>query len=132
MLSLNREKCNLLVKIHYLLAHYIVTFRSLIVTHKKPSCASHVKRSNIPRQSLRHKQVSASGFPRHPLLSNVYVTEITTPGVTHTRNIIRDSVQSSAGLLKSPIFRYFQEICLKSYNNEHNISYYVYYKVANM
>ena len=26
----------------------------------------------------RHKQVSASGFPRHPLLSNVYVIEITT------------------------------------------------------
>ena len=68
-------------KIHYLLAHYIVTFRSLIVTHKKASCASHVTRSNIPRQSLRHKQVSASGFPRHPLLSNVYVIEITTPRV---------------------------------------------------
>ena len=27
----------------------------------------------------RHKQVSTSGFPRHPLLSNVYVIEITTP-----------------------------------------------------
>ena len=41
-----------------------------------------------------------SGFPRHPLLSNVYVIEITTPRVTRTRNIIRDSVQSTAGLLK--------------------------------
>ena len=47
------------------------------MTHKKPSCASHVTRRNIPRQSLRYKQVSASGFPRHPLLSYFYVIEIT-------------------------------------------------------
>ena len=109
MLSLNRKKIKFISKRHYLLAHYIATFRSLIVTHKKPSCASHVTRRNIPRQSLRHKQVSASGFPRHPLLSNVYVIEITTPRVTRTRNIIRDSVQSTAGLLKWHIFMYFQK-----------------------
>ena len=45
MLSLNRKKIKFISKIHYLLAHYMVTFhnsRSLIVTHKKPSCASHV------------------------------------------------------------------------------------------
>ena len=79
MLSLNRKKIKFISKIHYLLAHYIVTFRSLIVTHKKPSCASRVTRSNIPRQSLSHKQVSASGFPRHPLLSYCYVIKIITP-----------------------------------------------------
>ena len=28
---------------------------------------------NIPRQSLRHKQVSASGFPRHPLSASAGV-----------------------------------------------------------
>ena len=62
----------------------------------------------------RHKQVSASGFPRHPLLSNVYVIEITTraPRLTLTRKVIRDSVQSSAGLLKVHIFRCFQKISL--------------------
>ena len=80
-LSLNRKKIKFISKKHYLLAHYIVMFRnsrSLIVTHKKPSCASHVTRCNIPRQSFRHKQVSASGFPRHPLLSYCYVIEIIT------------------------------------------------------
>ena len=81
MLSLHRKKIKCISKKHYLLAHYIVTFhnsRSLIVTHKKPSCASHVTRSNIPRQSLRYKQVSASGFSRHPLFLYFYVIEITT------------------------------------------------------
>ena len=45
MLSLNRFFFKFISKRHYLLAHYIiVTFRSLIVMHKKaePSCASHV------------------------------------------------------------------------------------------
>ena len=82
MLSLNRKKIKCISKKHYLLAHYIVTFRnsrSLIVTHKKPSCASHVTRRNIPRQLFRHKQVSAYGFPRHPLLSYFHVIDIITP-----------------------------------------------------
>ena len=35
MLSLNRKKIKFISKRHYLLAHYIVTFRSLIVSHKK-------------------------------------------------------------------------------------------------
>ena len=63
------------------------------MTHKKPSCVSQPIGAcrNIPRQSLRHKKVSASGFPRHPLLSYFYVIEITTqrtPHATRTRNII--------------------------------------------
>ena len=97
MLSLNRKKITFISKRHYLLAHYIVTFRnsrSILVTHKNASCASQSIGAcrNIPRQSLHHKQVSASGFPRHPLLSNVYVIEITTPRVTRTRNIIRGTL----------------------------------------
>ena len=59
----------------------------------------------------RHKQVSASDFPRHPLLSNVYVIEI-------TRKVIRDSVQSSAGLLKVHICRCFQKISLILCNSD--------------
>ena len=81
--------------------------------------------------ALHHKQVSASGFPRHPLLSNVYVIEITTrrarraraaraPRLTRTRKVIRDSVQSSAGLLKVGlhIFRCFQKISLILCNSD--------------
>ena len=68
---------------------------------------------------MRHNQTSqassASDFPRHPLLSNVYVIEITTP---RTRKVIRDSVQSSAGLLKVHIFRCFQKICLILCNSD--------------
>ena len=58
----------------------------------------------------RHKQVSASDFPRHPLLSNVYVIEITTPRLTRTRNVIRDSVQSSTGLLKDTFLGVFKKL----------------------
>ena len=67
------------------------------------------------------KQVSASDFPRHPLLSNVYVIEITTPRLTYltrTRKVIRDSVQWSAGLLKVHIFRCFQKISLILCNSD--------------
>ena len=63
----------------------------------------------------------ASGFPRHPLLSNVYVIEITTsraPRLTRTRKVIRDSVQSSAALLKVHIFRCFQTISLLLCNSD--------------
>ena len=70
----------------------------------------------------RHKQVSVSDFSRHPLLSNVYVIEITTPRapprLTRTRKVIRDSVQSSAGLLKVHIFRCFQKISLILCNSD--------------
>ena len=55
----------------------------------------------------------ASGFPRHPLLSNVYVIEITTPRaprLTRTRMVIRDSVQSNAGLLKVHILGVFKQL----------------------
>ena len=67
---------------------------------------------------MRHNQTSQaskrySDFPRHPLLSNVYVIEITTP-----RKVIRDSVQSSAGLLKVHIFRCFQKISLILCNSD--------------
>ena len=82
MLSLNRKKIKFISKKHYLLAHYIVTFRnsrSLIVTHKKPSCASHVITFRTSRYVTSNlKQVSASGFPRHPFLSYFYVIEIIT------------------------------------------------------
>ena len=72
---------------------------------------------------MRHNQtsqadVSASDFPRHPLLSNVYVIEITTPRLTRTRKVIRDSVQSSADLLKVHIFRCFQKISLILCNSD--------------
>ena len=53
--ELNRTKIKFISKKkNYLLAHYIVTFRnsrSLIMTHKKPSCASHVV-------TFRYKQVN--------------------------------------------------------------------------
>ena len=80
---------------------------------------------------MRHNQTSQaskrySDFPRHPLLSNVYVIEITTPRaraaraprLTRTRKVIRDSVQSSAGLLKVHIFRCFQKISLILCNSD--------------
>ena len=83
---------------------------------------------------MRHNQTSQaskrySDFPRHPLLSNVYVIEITTPRarraraaraprLTRTRKVIRDSVQSSAGLLKVHIFRGFQKISLILCNSD--------------
>ena len=77
---------------------------------------------------MRHNQtsqtgkrlLSASDFPRHPLLSNVYVIEITTPRAcrARTRKVIRDSVQSSAGLLKVHIFRCFQKISLILCNSD--------------
>ena len=99
----------LLVKKYYLLAHYIVTFRnsrSFIVTNKRSLLVRHTSHviTFCASRYVSYKQVSASGFPRHPLLSYVYVIEITTLArasrVTRTRNIIRDSVQSTAGLLK--------------------------------
>ena len=70
---------------------------------------------------MRHNQTSQaskrySDFPRHPLLSNVYVIEITTPRAR--RKVIRDSVQSSAGLLKVHIFRCFQKISLILCNSD--------------
>ena len=75
---------------------------------------------------MHHNQTSQaskrySDFPRHPLLSNVYVIEITTPRVprlTRTRKVIRDSVQSSAGLPKVHIFRCFQKISLILCNSD--------------
>ena len=75
---------------------------------------------------MRHNQTSqaskASDFPRHPLLSNVYVIEILrrarAPRLTRTRKVIRDSVQSSAGLLKVHIFRCFQKISLILCNSD--------------
>ena len=39
-------------------------------------CDAHRSRSKCVTIK-RHKQVSATDFPRHPLLSNVYVIEIT-------------------------------------------------------
>ena len=75
---------------------------------------------------MRHNQTSQaskrySDFSRHPLLSNVYAIEITTPRaprLTRTRKVIIDSVQSSAGLLKVHIFRCFQKICLILCNSD--------------
>ena len=73
---------------------------------------------------MRHNQTSQaskrySDFPRHPLLSNVYVIEITTPPrLTRTRKVIRDSVQSSAGLIKVHICRCFQKISLILCNSD--------------
>ena len=40
------------------------------------------------------------------------------PRLTRTRKVIRDSVQSSAGLLKVHIFRCFQKISLILYNSD--------------
>ena len=40
------------------------------------------------------------------------------PGLTRTRKVIRDSVQSSAGLLKLHIFRCFQKISLILCNSD--------------
>ena len=74
---------------------------------------------------MRHNQTSQaskrySDFPRHPLLSNVYVIEITMPRarLTRTRKVIRDSVQSSAVLIKVHIFRCFQKISLILCNSD--------------
>ena len=121
--SLNRKKIKCISKKHYLLAHYIGTFRnsrSLIVTHKKPSCASHVTRSNISRQSLRYKQVSASGFPRHPLLSNVYVIEITTPRAPREPETSLEIRFNRPLVFSNDTFLgVFKKLALKSYNIEH-------------
>ena len=50
----------------------------LFIPRVKPSVREIMIKSHWAPGLLRYKQVSASGFPRHPLLSYFYVTEITT------------------------------------------------------
>ena len=72
----NNYNNKFIIKKHDLLAYYIVSFRTSAL-----DCDAY-RSTFIGYKCVtikRHKQVSASDFPRHPLLSNVYVIEITTP-----------------------------------------------------
>ena len=83
MLSLNRKKIKFISKkTLFTSALYCNVPQSQKLDCDAQEAFLYVTRRNIPRQSFRHKQVSASGFPRHPLLSYFYyVIEIITPRV---------------------------------------------------